>query len=255
MPTPFRTDQADATVAEATTIAGANGDSIGAYVARPITPGPHGAVVFIHHGPGFDDWSHEVALKFARKGYITVMPHLYHRFGPGTVEEVAARRTAAGGVADDQVVGDIQGAINYIRTIDGHNGKVGVIGPCSGGRQAFLVGTSIPDEVNAVVDLWGGGVVLTPEERTPMRPTSLVDNTAALTAPLLGLFGNDDANPNPEMVNTMEAALQAAGKDYEFHRYDGAGHAFLCYDRPSYRQEQAMDGWSRVWDFFEKHLT
>ena len=50
MPTPFRTDQADATVAEAITIAGANGDSIGAYVARPITPGPHGAVVFIHHG-------------------------------------------------------------------------------------------------------------------------------------------------------------------------------------------------------------
>jgi carboxymethylenebutenolidase len=191
-------------VAETITLSGHNGDQIGAYLARPTTPGPHGAVVAIHHGPGFDDWSHEVALKFAGRGYITVMPNLYHRFGAGTVEEVSARLREAGGVADVQVVGDVQGAINYVRTVAGHNGKVGVIGPCSGGRHAFLVATAIPNDIDAAVDLWGGGVVLKPEERTAMRPTSLVENTTALSAPLLGIFGNEDGNPNPEMVNTME---------------------------------------------------
>ena len=97
--------------------------------------------------------------------------------------------------------------------------------------------------------------MLQPEQLTPMRPTSLVDNTTALTAPLLGIFGNDDANPNPEMVNTMEAALQAAGKTYEFHRYDGASHGFFYYQAPMYRPEQAMDGWGKVFGFFGQHLA
>lgn len=252
---PFQTDQAEGTIAETITLTGHNGDQIGAYVARPNTPGPHPAIVNIHHGPGYDDWSHEVALKLARNGYITVMPNLYARFGPGTVEEVAGRMREAGGVADAQVVGDVQAAVDYARTVEGHNGKVGVIGPCSGGRHTFLVATAIPNEFDAAVDLWGGGVVLKPEELTANRPTSLVDNTAALSAPLLGIFGNDDANPNPAMVDTMEAALKATDKDYEFHRYDGAGHGFMVYDRTNYRQEQAVDAWSKVLTFFEKYLT
>ena len=240
---------------ETVKIAGNNDDQISAYVARPSGAGPHPGVVLIHHAPGWDDWYHEATLKFARHGYIAVCPNLYERFGDGTVEEVSAKVREAGGVADSQVVGDVHGAIHHLHGIAGYNGKVGVIGTCSGGRHTFLVATSIPDEVTAAANLWGGGVVMKPEELTPMRPKSIVEDAPNLKAPLLGLFGNDDQNPSPEAVNTLEAALKAAGKTYEFHRYDGAGHGFFYYDRAAYRQEQAVDGWNKVFDFFEKHLA
>jgi carboxymethylenebutenolidase len=92
-------------------------------------------------------------------------------------------------------------------------------------------------------------------ELTPQRPKAVIDMTSSLNIPLLGLFGNDDQNPSPEQVNQHEAALKAAGKDYEFHRYDGAGHGFFYYQTPLFRQEQAMDGWSKVFAFFEKNLA
>jgi carboxymethylenebutenolidase len=73
--------------------------------------------------------------------------------------------------------------------------------------------------------------------------------------PLLGIFGNDDANPSADQVNRTEATLQRLGKTYEFHRYDGAGHAFFDYNRPAYRQAQAIDAWGKVFKFFAKYLT
>jgi carboxymethylenebutenolidase len=79
--------------------------------------------------------------------------------------------------------------------------------------------------------------------------------TAGLSCPLLGLFGNEDRAPTPEQVDQHEAELKKQGKNYEFHRYDGAGHGFFYYDRPPYRIEQALDGWQKVWAFCEKHLS
>ena len=58
---------------------------------------------------------------------------------------------------------------------------------------------------------------------------------------MLGLFGNEDQRPSPADVDKHEAELKKHGKNYEFHRYDGAGHGFFYYDRPAYRQQQAMD--------------
>ena len=55
-------------------------------------------------------------------------------------------------------------------------------------------------------------------------------------------------------MNRQEEILKKAGKVYEFHRYDGAGHGFFYYDRPAYRAEQAMDAWAKVFAFFEKQL-
>ena len=87
------------------------------------------------------------------------------------------------------------------------------------------------------------------------QPVAPIDMTANLSCPLLGLFGNDDQRPNPEQVNQHEEELKKHGKEYEFFRYDGAGHGFFYYDRPMYRVEQALDGWKKVWAFFDKHLS
>jgi carboxymethylenebutenolidase len=166
---------------------------------------------------------------------------------------MAAKVRADGGVADERVVADCAAASSWLTALPTSNGKVGIIGTCSGGRHAVLVASRAAG-FDAVADLWGGGVVAAPEQLTEKRPVAPIDYTAALTAPLLGLFGNDDQAPPPDQVNQHEAALKQHGKTYEFHRYDGAGHGFFYYDRPAYRQQQAMDGWGKVFEFFQRHL-
>ena len=156
-------------------------------------------------------------------------------------------------VPDDSVVGDLTAAREWLLAQPAGNGKVGIIGTCSGGRHALLTASRTPG-FNAVADLWGGGVIASQEELSPARPVAVIDYTADLTAPLLGIFGNDDKYPTPELVNEHEAELKRLGKDYEFHRYDGATHGFFYYQAPMYRPEAAMDGWEKVFAFFGDRL-
>ena len=176
------------------------------------------------------------------------------RNATNTPEDVAAKVQAAGGVADDQVVGDAEGARRYIDALPYCTGKVGIFGTGSGGRHAVLVACRVRG-FDAAIDCWGDRVVMAKEELNPKQPVAPIDLTQDLTCPLLGLFGNDDQAPTPAQVNQHEEELKKQGKNYEFHRYDGAGHGFFYYDRPAYRQEQAVDGWKKVWAFLENHLT
>src|SRR5690242_20200138 len=146
--------------AETVTFRGHNGDQGEAYYARPTRPGKCGGVVVIHHLPGWDEWITEVVRKFAHHGYAAISPHLYFRNGPGSPDDIGARVRAGGGVADEQVVGDVKGAIGYLRAQPNASGKVGVIGFCSGGRHAYLVGCRLNNAVDAIVDCWGGNVVV-----------------------------------------------------------------------------------------------
>ena len=118
-----------------------------------------------------------------------------------------------------------------------------------------FVNAALGPEARVAVELWGGRVVMSKEELNPKQPTSPIEFTKNLSCPLLGLFGNEDRSPTPEQVNQHEAELKKHGKNYEFHRYDGAGHGFFYYDRPAYRIEQALDGWQKVWAFLHKHLA
>jgi len=241
--------------AETIAFRGHNGDQGEAYYARPAAAGKYPGVVVIHHLPGWDEWIIEVARKFAHHGYAAISPHLYFRDGPGSPDDIGARVRAAGGVADDQVVGDVKGAMAFLRAQSNSNGKVGLIGFCSGGRHAYLCACRIP-ETNAVVDCWGGNVIVDDKSQlNAKRPVAPIDLTEQLRCPLLGLFGNDDENPNADQVNRTEAVLKRLGKHYEFHRYDGAGHAFFNTARVAYRPEQAADGWKKVFAFYRKHLA
>ena len=251
---PYRTDQQEGIAAETITIKGQNGDPIRAFYARPTAAGPVPGVVLIHHAPGWDDWYKEATLRFARRGYAAICPNLYERVGHGTIEDVMVMVRGAGGVPDAQVVADLAASAHYLKAQSNANGKVGVIGSCSGGRHAYLAACQT-DEFAAIVDLWGGGVVAKPEDLNEKRPVAPIDLTPGLKVPLLGIFGNDDKSPSPEQVDEHEAALKAQEKQYEFHRYDGAGHGFFYYDRPAYRQEQAVDAWNKVWASFEKNLA
>ena len=92
------------------------------------------------------------------------------------------------------------------------------------------------------------------EELSENQPVAPIDYTADLPCPILGLFGEEDQSPTPAQVATHEQELRKHGKDYEFHMYPKAGHGFFYYDRSAYRQEQAVDGWNKLFAFLEKHL-
>ena len=249
----FQTKVEQGMVAGITTIPGGGGDTIEAYVARPDGTGPYPGVVLVHHQPGWDEYYQELSRRFANHGFIAVAPNLYSRFGGGTPDEATAAARAAGGVSDDSVVADSVAALNYFKGLPSANGKAGVIGTCSGGRHAVLV-ASRSDGFSAVADLWGGGVVQPADQLSANQPVAPIDLTPNLNAPLLGLFGNDDQRPSPEQVNQHEEVLKQNGKNYTFHRYDGAGHGFFYYHAPAYRQQQAMDGWNKIVEFFNQHL-
>src|ERR1700683_5579777 len=210
----------DAMLAETVTITGHGGDEIEAYSARSLRAGPVGGVVVIYHLPGYDRQTAEFTRALAADGYNAVMPNLYHREAPGASPDdamAAARAQGAIPIPDERIVGEVAGAAAYLRGLSNSNGKIGVIGHCSGGRQAFLAAVSLP--IDAAVDCYGGYVVGTPAD-----------------------------------VAELEEALKAAGKTYEFHSYEGAGHAFLQVDRPNYRPDAAIDAWQRIWAFFGRYL-
>jgi carboxymethylenebutenolidase len=240
-------------LAETVTIQGHGGDSIEAYFARPLGLSSSPGVVVIHHNPGWDEATKEITRKFAHHGYTAICPHLFSREGPGSPDDLSAAVRAAGGVPDDRMVGDVEGAVRYLKALPYASGRVGVIGFCSGGRQTYIVACKV-DGIDAAVDCWGGRVIPTPEEITPRQPVAPIDMTPDMKCPLLGIFGAEDKSPSPEQVARTEEVLRKYDKNYEFHMYDGAGHGFFAVDRPNYRPVQATDAWRKVFAFYEKYL-
>jgi carboxymethylenebutenolidase len=232
-----------------------DGAGIEAYLAVPLDDAPRGGVVLIHHLPGYDEATREFARTFAVHGYNAVVPNLYSREGgPGiSPEDAAAAVRAEGGVPDERLVADVGSAAQYLRGLDTANGKVGVIGYCSGGRQALLAACRL--DLQAVVDNYGAFVMSDSPASAGLRATSLEGLLPELSCPLLGNFGADDSHPSPEETARLAAALDKLGKTYDFKTYEGAGHAFFNVNRVAYRAEAAMDAWERIFAFYGEHLS
>lgn len=244
----------DDLTAATTTLQGADGATIESYLVRPTGPTSRGGVVVIHHLPGYDGSTKEIVRRFAVLGFDAICPNLYSRQAPDLdFAAASALVREAGGITDEQLVSDVGTAAEHLRQLDSNNGKVGVIGYCSGGRQSLLAATQL--ELDAAVDCYGAFVVNPPPAEYTVKATPLTDELPTLSCPLLGLFGNDDQNPGPDEVNTLEHRLRELGKDIEFHRYDGAGHGFFATDRAMYRVEAATNGWSQIDQFFQRNLA
>ena len=228
-------------------------EKIQAYQAAPLDAGLFPGVVVIHHLPGFDEATKEMVRRFAVNGYLAICPNLFWREAPGaSPDDASAFVRGQGGIPDEQVIGDVRTAADALRALDGHNGKVGVIGHCSGGRQALLVATALP--LDAAVDCYGAFALEPPPAASGLKMTSIKDRLGDLGCPVLGLFGDEDKNPAPAEVDRQAAILAGHGKKFERHSYEGAGHGFFATDRPGYRPQAAVDGWRRIFAFLDRHL-
>ena len=154
--------------AETVLMRGHEGDLVDAYLARPLGAVLSAGVVIIHHMPGWDEFYCEITRKFAHHGYAAISHNLFERAGEGKSDDVAAKVRAEGGIPDTQAMGDTEAATKWLRAQPWIGKKVGCIGSCSGGRLAFLYACQTKS-IDAVVELWGGRVVMKKEELNPSR--------------------------------------------------------------------------------------
>lgn len=242
----------DAMLSETITFQGAGGDWIEGYSARPLDGAARGSVLVNHHFPGYDYDAKDITRRFAYYGFNALCPNLYSRDAPATAtpEEAAAIVRAAGGVPRERYIGDAAAAVAYLRAAPNSNGKVGVIGFCSGGRQSVLAACTL--DLDAAVDCYGGMVVGQPPEGS--TSTALYDDLPNLNCPLLGIFGEEDRQPSPAHVEELSGLLTQYGKTFEFHSYE-SGHSFLQADRPAYRPGPATEAWKTIREFYDRMLS
>src|SRR5881392_1275945 len=139
-------------------LTGRDGAEVEAYVATPTDEGRRGGMVFIHHLPGYDRETKEMVRRAADAGYDAICPNLYSRVGRDvSPDDAAAQVRASGGVPDEQVMSDVTAAVEHLRSLPTSNGKVAVIGHCSGGRHTFLSAATLP--IDAAVVCYGGLIV------------------------------------------------------------------------------------------------
>ena len=176
------------------TITGHEGDEIEAYLARPPGGAPYGGVVVIHHLPGYDagDEGDRAPVRGQRVRGDVPEPLLPRgaRREPG---RRGRRRARAGRHPGRAARRRRRTAPPAPAGLPDANGKVGVIGHCSGGRQAFLAACSLP--LDAAVDCYGAFVVDEPPAEFPLHGQAAARLAAELSCPLLGLFGADDKLP------------------------------------------------------------
>ena len=215
-----------------------NGGTTPGYLAVPDGSGQHPAIVAIQEWWGLVPHIKDVAERFAREGFITLAPDLYH----GQVaEEPDEARKLAMGLDRDRAVAEIVAAVQFLRAMDAvAPKKIGTVGWCMGGGLSLSTAASSTD-VGAAIAFYG-------------RPLDPAD-TARLTAPVLGLYGELDQGIPVAAVQAFEQELKAHHITHEVHIYPGAPHAFFNDSRPHiYHAEAAKDAWVRTLAWFRKYL-
>jgi carboxymethylenebutenolidase len=246
-------------LAEDLTYTGAGGTDVNGYLARPAdsTPGvQRPGMVVIHEAGGLGEHIRDVCNRFANLGYVTLGVDLYTREGgPPPAGDMQALFARLFSMSDETVLGDLEGAADFLRARDDVSGKVGCIGFCMGGRYTLLFACA-SDRLDAAVDCWGGFIDrATPDaDSTPERPTPPLALAEELHCPLLAAVGAEDQNPSPEIGARLRERASASGKEVQVDVYDDAGHAFFADYRPSYRPEPAAKLWQEVVPFLARHL-
>ncbi len=224
-----------------------------AYRAAPAGKGKAPVVLVVSEIFGAHEYIRDVCRRLAKQGYFAIAPELFARQGDPrqitSIPDIQAKITSR--TPDAQVFADLDACVAWAGKQGGEIGRLAITGFCWGGRITWLYAAMNP-QVKAGV-AWYGRLVGPENEFTPRYPAQLA---GSLKAPVLGLYGGLDAGIPLETVEAMEAALKQgspAAQGSQIHVYDNAPHAFHADYRPSYRKEEAEDGWQRMLAWFRKH--
>lgn len=224
------------------------GGKLNSWVVYPERKDKAGVVLVIHDIRGMSDWIRALGDQLAQDGFIAVVPDFLSGKGEGgggtasfgkDVGQAIRKLTA------EEMGARLDAAMQYGSALPASNGKTAVVGFCWGGTESFRSALAQPKLQGAVV--YYGSL---PEATATTAPE---DKVAKISAPVLGLYGGNDARINATLPPTIAAMLKA-GKTYEFHTFEEAGHGFLHQqDRPA-NLTAARHAWPLTVAFLRRHL-
>ena len=220
------------------------------YRAMPAGGGPFPVILVVQEIFGVHEHIKDICRRLAKLGYFAVAPELYAR--QGDVSKLTAFPDifkVVSKVPDAQVMSDLDAAVAWAKgTGKADTAKLGITGFCWGGRIVWLYAAHNPNLKAGVA--WYGRLEGDKDALHPQHPIDVVES---IKAPILGLYGEDDQGIPVASVERMRVALKTANKTAEIVLYPKTPHAFYADYRPSYRKEQAEDGWRRLQDWFKKN--
>ena len=221
-----------------------------AYRAMPSKGENFPVVLVVQEIFGVHEHIKDICRRLAKQGYLAVAPELYARQGDVSkltdFQEIITKVVSK--VPDKQVMSDLDSTVAWAKKNKGETSKLAVTGFCWGGRIVWLYAAHNPDLKAGVA--WYGRIVGMEDELHPKHPIDVADQ---LKAPVLGLYGGADQGIPNETVEKMQAALKEAGGKSQIKLYPDTPHGFHADYRPSYRKEQAEDGWKRMLEWFKEH--
>ena len=241
---------------EDVTFPGHDGTQIKGYLARPAGGDePRGAVIVLHEAMGLNAHIKDVVRRVAGLGYTALGPDLYTREGIPAEGDREAIFATMFSQSDAQLVGDLQGAADFLGGLGEVNGRIACVGFCSGGRQTLLFAANT-SSLAVAADCWGGYTrrANADEETTELRPVAPIDQLGGLRGPLLVVVGGQDQNPSPEDGRAIVARAAELGKDARLSVYEDAGHAFFADYRPNYVEAAAHRLWDELQELWAEHL-
>jgi len=208
------------------------------FVARPKQPNKYPAVIVIHEIWGLANHIKDVATRLVQEGYVALAVDLFERKLITKLEEGREIRQA---LTEEKILGDLNGAFNYLTTLDYvMPNRIGSIGFCMGGGLSLLLACR-NSALAAAVIFYG---------RNP-TPIDLVKN---ITCPILGNYAGADKGITESDINLLKQTLTKYRKEFDIKAYPGAPHAFFNDTKESYRPEAAKDAWERTLAFLNKNL-
>ena len=217
-------------------------DSVMAWVVYPERKDKAPVVIAIHENTGINSWTRGVADQLAADGFIGIAPDLTTMFRTGdlTVDpDRDAGRAAIGKVTPEMGNQILDAVAKYGMGLPSAQKKYGIIGFCWGGARSFLHATHSPS-LGASVVFYGS-----PPSAEAMEK---------IKAPVLGLYGGNDARINATIPAT-DSAMKKLGKSYEYHIFDGAGHGFLRgQDNNEPNTAASIQAWPRTIAFLKSKL-
>ena len=229
-------------------------DVLPAYRAQPLQGGNFPVVLVVSEIFGVHEYIQDVCRRLAHLGYCAIAPELFARQGDPrqltSVAEIIEKISSK--TPDAEVMADLDATVAWAAQQGANTKRLAITGFCWGGRITWLYAAHQP-AVQAGVAWYGK---LTGPENT-FNPRHPLDLVGELKAPVLGLYGGLDTGIPLAAVEAMEQALEAKGsaaaKQSQIHLYDNAPHAFHADYRPSYRKEEAEDGWQKMLAWFRQH--
>jgi carboxymethylenebutenolidase len=225
-----------------------DGTTMRAYVARPEGQ-PKAAMLVFQEAFGVNAHIRDVTERFARQGYLSISPELYHRSAPGfegTYDNLEAIFPLMRGLTDAGLEADIRAAFDWLQSAS-KGIPTGAVGYCMGGRVTTLATITVP--VRCGISYYGGGIA-----PNPMMP-GLTDRLKDLKAPMLFFWGGLDKHITPDQVQAVNTAMRATGKPYMNVEISYADHGFFCDARASYNATAAAQAWALTLAFLETNLA